>query len=405
MTTVYQRLRRFIERGERVALATIVEVKGSVPREVGAQMIVHPLGQHVGTVGGGCGEADVIRAALDVIQTGEPTTVTVRLTEPISMESTGVCGGIFHVYVEPYPGSAGEDAGNPAPSESEAAAAMVPDTRALLDALLASVERHEPVARLVVTAAEGPFAPARGRTTVVWLDRPPLGRLGLGDLEGRVMADAQEALRAGHHTVLTYEQPGSRVRVFVEVQQPPPHLVIVGAGHIAVPLARLGKINDFRVTVIDDRPQYANRERFPDADQVIAAPIRETVRDLPTDENTCIVLVTRGHQLDVECLIEVLDRPLAYIGMIGSQRRVRAVFQLLQEEMGIPAALLDRVHAPVGLDIGAESPAEIATAIMAEIILVRRGGTGAPLSQARRRRRQTGPKIPIPAAQHMAAST
>ncbi len=114
MDTIYRKLAELLDRGETVALATIVEVKGSVPREVGAKMIIHPLGQHVGTVGGGCGEAEVIRAALDVIRTGQPTTVTVDLTEDISLESMGVCGGIMRVFVERWsPAEAkgdGEDA-------------------------------------------------------------------------------------------------------------------------------------------------------------------------------------------------------------------------------------------------------------------------------------------------------
>ncbi len=100
MDTIYRKLAEFLDRGETVALATVVETKGSVPREVGAKMIIHPLGQHVGTVGGGCGEAEVIRAALEVIRTGQPTIVTVDLTEEISLQSTGICGGILRVFVE-----------------------------------------------------------------------------------------------------------------------------------------------------------------------------------------------------------------------------------------------------------------------------------------------------------------
>ena len=100
MTTIYQALREFLQRGETVAVATVLETKGSVPREVGAKMIIHPLGRHVGTIGGGCGEADVIRAAMDVIQTGQPVCVKVDLTEEISMQSTGVCGGVMNVFVE-----------------------------------------------------------------------------------------------------------------------------------------------------------------------------------------------------------------------------------------------------------------------------------------------------------------
>ena len=125
------------------------------------------------------------------------------------------------------------------------------------------------------------------------------------------------------------------------MQHRPPELVIVGAGHVAVPLAQLGKLCEFTVTVLDDRPQFANRQRFPMADQVLATPLRETMRDWVAegrlDNDTCIVLVTRGHQQDIECLLEILDAPLAYIGMIGSQRRVRTVFDLLTAERGIPS--------------------------------------------------------------------
>ncbi|MCS7222757.1 MAG: XdhC family protein [Anaerolineae bacterium] len=108
METIYHKLAELLDRGETVALATIVEAKGSVPREVGAKMIIHPLGQHVGTVGGGCGEAEVIRAALDVICTGQPTIVTVDLTEEISLQSTGICGGILRVFVERWPPAEGD---------------------------------------------------------------------------------------------------------------------------------------------------------------------------------------------------------------------------------------------------------------------------------------------------------
>ncbi|MFZ1268497.1 MAG: XdhC family protein, partial [Anaerolineae bacterium] len=164
--------------------------------------------------------------------------------------------------------------------------------------------------------------------------------------------------------------------------------VIVGAGHIAVPLASLGSLCGFTVTVLDDRPQFANRQRFAQADQVLAAPLRETVHAMLTDgrldKDSYIVLVTRGHQYDIDCLLEVLDAPLAYIGMIGSQRRVSAVFQLLNQEQGIPPEKFSRIYAPIGLDIGARTPAEIAVCIMAEMINVLRSGPARSLAAARR---------------------
>lgn len=243
----------------------------------------------------------------------------------------------------------------------------------LLDALETSSQKKEPVA--LARVIRSPEPGQVGARVLLWLERPPQGALGLGDFEARVLADAVQALVEGRHRLLRYPELG--VEVFVEVQQRPPRLLIVGAGHIAVPLCELGAICDFSVIVIDDRPQFANRGRFPRADEVIAADIRQTVSELATGPDTYVVLVTRGHSLDVECLLEILDRPLGYIGMIGSRRRVRAVFDLLERERGIAAGKLGRVYAPVGLDIGAETPAEIAVSIMAEIIQVCRKGPGA----------------------------
>ncbi len=370
MENIYAKLAEFIAADETVAVATIIDVKGSVPREVGAKMIIHPFGQHVGTVGGGCGEADVIRAALDVIQTGVPTTVRVDLTEEISMQALGVCGGIMDVFVER---TSDEERATNDPSSS------VPGHSSFVSAILASARAREPVA--LATVVSGPSA---GRKSVVWLDKPPLGSLNQGDLEPQVIADAQEVLRGRQHRLLRY--PAHGVSVFVEVQRRAPELIIVGAGHIAVPLAQIASMCDFAVTVLDDRPSFANRERFPTAQRVIAAPLRETVRELPMDSDTFIVLVTRGHSHDVECLLEVLDRPVAYIGMIGSQRRVDAVFKLLAEEQGIDPVKFDRVYAPIGIAIGARTPAEIAVCIMAELINVLRGGPAVSISDKRRER-------------------
>jgi xanthine dehydrogenase accessory factor len=380
METIYTQLSELIAAGEIVAVGTIVSVRGSAPREVGAKIIVHPLGRHIGTVGGGCGEADVIRAGLEVIHTGQPAVVRIDLTEDISMQSLGVCGGILDVLVE------------------QASAAPRPDgmtTQTWLAALQTSMAAREPVA--LATVIRGPQP---GRHAVIWLDRAPLGQLALGssELETRILADARDTLAGRQHRLLRYHDrqllPGApghataddEIWVFVEVQRRAPELIIVGAGHIALPLAQLGSLCDFAVTVLDDRPTYANPARFPTARRVISAPLTETVRDLPLDHDSFVVLVTRGHSQDVECLLEVLDRPVAYIGMIGSKRRVEAVFELLSTEQGIDPAKFDRIYAPIGLDIGARTPAEIAVCIMAEIVNVLRGGPAPSLSDGRRAR-------------------
>lgn len=264
----------------------------------------------------------------------------------------------------------------------------------VLDALLESLDRREAVAVVTVTDADGAYVEMIGRHCLVWFDhgRAPVGALDLGAAMETIVAQARDALFVRDHRHIDHRDARGYAKVFIEVQVQPPHLIVVGAGHIAVPLAQIGSINDFEVTVLDDRPQYAHVSRFPTADRVIAGPFREELRTLRAagklDHHTYIVLVTRGHQYDVDCLLEVLDDPLAYIGMIGSQRRVRAVFELLEREQRIPPEKFDRVYAPVGIDIGARTPAEIAVCIMAEIINVMRSGPAQPLSRQIRAERQ-----------------
>ncbi len=363
MENIYRKLIEFADRGETVAIATVIRTRGSVPRETGAKMIIHPQGQHVGTVGGGCGEAEVMRAALDVIATGEALIVQADLAGEISMESQGVCGGAMDIFVETWP---------------------PPGCQELVRWLLQSIEERKSMALLTVVSATGEEAGCLTNKALIWLDQQPVSNLGLGQMESTILEEARLALEEGECRLLEYEIAGQKVEVFVEVHRPPPTLLIVGAGHIAVPLAQMGKLLDFEVVVLDDRASLANKERFPPADRVIAAHFEETLRHFPIDENTYVVLITRGHQHDVTCLLEILDSPAAYIGMIGSRRRVAAVFQLLEEERGLPGQKLQRVYAPIGLDIGAETPAEIAVSIIAEVVKIMRHGAVPSISDYRR---------------------
>ena len=175
---------------------------------------------------------------------------------------------------------------------------------------------------------------------------------------------------------------GRRLEVYLESHRPRQELIIVGAGHIAQPLATLGALLDFTVTVLDDRPEFATRERFPEAARVRTIDFDDPLAGVDIHGGSHFVLVTRGHKYDYECLRRLLTRhhevSPAYIGMIGSRRRVRATFIQLEAE-GIALEVIARVRAPVGLDIGAQTPAEIAVSVAGEMILGRRGGTGVPL--------------------------
>ncbi len=208
------------------------------------------------------------------------------------------------------------------------------------------------------------------------------GRIQDPNLFKAILKEAEARLDEQKSKLVSLDVPeaGGKVEVFFDVMAAAPKLYVVGAGHIAVPLARMGKILDFHVTVLDDRMLFANRDRFPDADSVLVGDMAETLKQLPIDSSTYIVLITRGHKYDEPCLREILDSRAKYIGMIGSKRRVKACFQRFREEERIAEELIRRVHAPIGLDINTETPEEIALSILAEIIKVRRGGKAQSLS-------------------------
>lgn len=265
-------------------------------------------------------------------------------------------------------------------------------TDQFLAELLASIEARQSVALVTIVKTSEKFRDDLGKRALVWPDKAAFGdKRGLGALEKQILHDARHCLSNRRPQLLTYQHDDASLEAFVEVQRRPPTLIIVGAGHVALPLARLGKIIDFEVIILDDRPHFANKKRFPMADQVLAQPFAETLRHWPIDEDTYLVLVTRGHSHDVESLLEVIDSPARYIGMIGSKRRIKGVFELLEKEQGIDPHKLERVYAPIGLDIGAESPAEIAVGVIAEIINLYRGGRAVSLSDALRADR----KLPL----------
>jgi len=215
-----------------------------------------------------------------------------------------------------------------------------------------------------------------------------LGTLGSEDIDAHAVAliDAAIADPKSADGIRTIEgKAGTPIELYLEVRRPLRELIVVGAGHIAQPMAHVGALLGYRVTVLDDRPDFATRERFPDADRLVRADFSDPFADITLHERSYLLLVTRGHKYDYECLIRALraDPAPAYIGMIGSRRRVRATYVQLVEE-GFSLDLIDRIHAPVGLDVGAETPEEIAVSVAAELVMLDRGGTGIPLKDVER---------------------
>ena len=214
-----------------------------------------------------------------------------------------------------------------------------------------------------------------------------LGSLGTDAVDAAALDTMRQALDtpAGSDGLRTVTSGGKELEVYLEARGPARELVIVGAGHIAQPLSRMGVGLGLRVTVLDDRPDFATQERFPEAHRLVRVDFSDPFRDVSIHPGSHVLLVTRGHKYDYECLVRILrmDQPPAYLGMIGSRRRVRATFVQLLEE-GVSRERLDEIYAPVGLDVKAETPEEIAVAVAAELVKVRRGGTGASLRDVER---------------------
>ncbi len=268
---------------------------------------------------------------------------------------------------------------------------------AVLDALAAG----EAVTVATLVSATAPGAGRPGDRLVVrerGADPAPAGdgvevtgTLGSAALDAAATDVARAALAGGEPATHELVVGGETVRVFVEAHLPSDELLVVGAGHIGVPLARLGALLGFRVTVLDDREEFADQARFPEAARVVRAelePPADPFESVRLGARSYVVLVTRAHRYDYDCLSRLLAPgrpPLRYLGMIGSRRRVRAAFEALLAE-GFPRERLARVHAPIGLDIGAETPEEIAVSIAAELVRVRRGhqGSTAPRSEQER---------------------
>ncbi len=252
---IYEEIVKLRQEGRRGAVATIVNVRGSIPSFKTAKMLVRDDGSIVGTIGGGCVEAEIWQAAREVMESEKPRTLTFNLNQDPKYDTGLVCGGTLDIFVEPV--------------------------------------------------------------------------------------------------------------------LPPASLYIFGAGHVSINLYKIAKNSGFDVTVVDDREAYANRERFPEAKEVIAEDFDRALARLAPNESSYLVIVTRGHRDDMRVLRWAVQTPARYIGMIGSRRKTITIFQELTKE-GLAAELFDRVHAPVGLDIGAVTPEEIAVAITAELIASRR---------------------------------
>ncbi len=252
----------------------------------------------------------------------------------------------------------------------------------------AALQRGKRIAVASVVKTVGAAPCGVGSKMLIHTDGTTSGSFAGPKTDGRVVQEALQALREGRtyttHIHLDADQGeavgscGATLEVFFEVLRPEPRLIIAGAGYVAQALAHLAERLDFRIVVVDDRRDLADPLSFGDKVQLTFGDIPQTIRELEPDESSWIVIVTRGHHLDTDALRAALETNAAYVGMIGSPSKVKRIFKDLLKE-GIPAERLARVHAPIGLDLGAETPDEIALSIAAEMVMLRRKASGASL--------------------------
>jgi xanthine dehydrogenase accessory factor len=348
-----------LERGERFAVATMVDAHGSTPQRVGARLLVRADGSTLGTLGGGCIEAEVWEVAKGAIASGAPSVLDFELNEDIAVDYGLACGGTERILVDPT--YSATDLGLARKMLNAASG----DARGVVISLIRDGERDVP-------------------KVAVWDD-------GTVDsvAEGSGFAGAKDDSIALVRELLAAPRPRSciatlanGVQVFADVFAGPPEVVIVGAGHVGRAVAAVAATLGYRMTVIDDRADFANQERFPEAHEVIAGDIEDAIGKHVMTRNTAVIIVTRGHKYDYQALSAAARSDAGYVGLMGSRRKVTLIYRQLIAD-GVPAERLRDIHAPIGLDIGAVSPEEIAVSIMAEITMHRLGGSGGSMRDER----------------------
>jgi len=253
----------------------------------------------------------------------------------------------------------------------------------ILKEALERINKGETIALITIVETKGSTPREVGAKMVVGKDGLIAGTIGGGITEAKVIEEAKQAMKEGKGRFLVYHLTkeaaaldegaicGGDMKIFIDVLQPKEEVLIFGAGHIAVCVSKLAKTVGFKVTIIDDRKEFANQDRFPEADEIIAEETEKALTHLKVTPSTYIIILTRGHLKDEEVLGSVIRSNATYIGMIGSRKKNATVFQHL-EEQGISQDELAKVHAPIGIDIKAQTPEEIAVSIIAEIIQARR---------------------------------
>jgi xanthine dehydrogenase accessory factor len=348
MREVVRDVRRWRAGGRPVAIATVARVHGSGLQPLGAVMACTDDAEIAGSVSGGCIESAVYEEAQEVLAGGPPRLLHFGVSHELAWSVGLACGGEVEVWVEAL-----DDA--------------------VFEAIAGEVEAGERVARVSVVAGEIGF----GRSLLVRPEGSPDGGLGSPALDEAAVRLARERLAGGGPLRAAVEVDGRPAELLVEVHAPVDRLVVVGAVHIAIPLVAMAEVVGYRTVVVDPRAAFATRRRFPHADELIQAWPATVLAGLAPDRSTDVVVLTHDDKIDVPVLREAVRSRARYVGILGSRghqaQRVAAL-----RELGVPDEELARVHAPIGLPLGAVGPQEIAVAILAELVAVRHPAAPTP---------------------------
>lgn len=358
LASLFGRMAELEQTGRPFALATVVRTQGSTPQVVGAKLLVSgddARGKAAGTLGGGCVEADAIAEARKVLREGGRSLRAHALTEDLAWNTGLVCGGTMWILAE-----RGDDA------LSIGGRSVAPD-------LARAADGGPPLAMATLLHRRGRDVSFGGRAFVDAAGGV-IGTLGDATLDGQAASAAIDQLPHGTPRVVPID--GER-ELLIDPVSGRPQLVIAGGGHVAMALARQAALLDFDVTVIEDRAEFADAARFGGA-RVVTGDVPSALASLDYGHSAFIVVATRGHKLDADCVLAAVTTRARYIGVLGSRRKTALLEKMLREE-GIDEARIRAIHAPVGLDLGGRTPAEIALSVLAEITQQRYRASGRPL--------------------------
>ncbi len=356
MRDMLERMLALRREGRRFVAATVVRTHGSTPQVAGARLVLDDLGRVTGTLGGGCVEGDAMAEAQRILADGGASLRAYDLTEPLAWDTGLVCGGTMWIYIER--GEAALDA---------AASARLAES-------LDDDGARPPVALGTRLRIAGQTVAAEGHCLVE--SATAIASLDGHDLDDRARRLLRDAFERGTARLVPMAEGRE---LLIEPVVARPRLVIAGGGHVAFAIATMARLLDYAVTVIDDRQEFANADRFPGAD-VRLGDIAETLARLAIGWNTFLIVATRGHKMDAQCLRAAVATPARYVGLLGSRRKTVLIAKMLREE-GVSEERIAAVRAPIGLDLGGHAPADIALAVLAEMNQERFGGTGRPLSE------------------------